>query len=140
MMLLFFELQYQGYMNQYDTLYPPNAVILNEYVISFIEFQVISPERLAQLVDPDFTIIGFVANTQDALNGEVVKDVQLIVIMLSVGGTVVLVMIIIAIIPKYRQKMITKLKDLKDGFIFNGFIRSTRISYIKICILIGNVV
>jgi len=56
MILLFLMLQYLGFLNQYEIIYPPNATIYNAYLVGFLNFDDLNPQRLIQHFYPLFTI------------------------------------------------------------------------------------
>jgi hypothetical protein len=144
LMLMFLMLQYLVYLNFYTIRPPANAEIFNKYMVMFIEFQVLNPEKLIQLLyDKNFTIEGFLSGARKSVNDNSVstfKHFNLLIIMVSGGSFVVLLMLVVAIIPKFRTKMFSVLRGMKKGFLWNGVIRSIQLSHIKQCIVAGSVV
>ena len=54
--MLYFTLQFMGYLYYYGILYPASADIFNENLISLIEFKAINPLNLIKHIDPNFDL------------------------------------------------------------------------------------
>ena len=89
-------------MYVFSVTYPPNAQIFNKYLISFIEFQVINPQRLIQMYDPKFTFARMISGAKALKAGEEVsgiEDFNLFIIMFSAGLFGLILFLVVAIIP-----------------------------------------
>jgi len=49
------ELQYIGYSDQFEIVYPANAAIFQTALTSFVEFRLLEPDNMIKIFKPDFT-------------------------------------------------------------------------------------
>ena len=75
-----------------------------------------------------------VSKDQDA---SMLNDLILYIMLAAIALIGLLGMLIVRIFKKYREKIMTKLRSIKDKFIWNGTIRSILIAYVKLIITVG---
>ena len=57
---MFFTLQIICYLSQYHIIIPANSQIFREQFTNLIEFELLQPEPLIQIVYPEFNLMAFI--------------------------------------------------------------------------------
>jgi len=66
-----------------------------------------------------------------------VNDLIIYIMIAAAGLVVLLVLLIVQLFKKYKEKILTKLIAAKDKFMWNGMTRSILISYAKLVMTVG---
>ena len=139
MILLYLVLQILCYMTLFEVMYPANAVIYNSQLTSFLTFELVKPENLVQIVFPDFSKTIIFNAFKDKYLKET-EEFSQVVILATVGLLGIFWMSIAAAIPYSRNFALSKIRDWKTKFFFNGILRTILITQMKQCIVLGNII
>ena len=102
--MLYFTLQFMGYLYYYGILYPANADIFNENLISLIEFKAINPLNLIKHLDPDFDLDSYIGNAKSAL-GTILHQYMIPIIIISALILLFLVLTFARLLPMIKDKV-----------------------------------
>ena len=140
---MFFTLQIICYLKIYDVAIPANADI---YVVEFtklIEFDVLNPDSIIQLItsNPDFKLIDWLmGKTKFNSNGNpsIMDDLRLYIMAAAVAIAVLLILSVLLICKRCRQTIKSLIVKTFHKMVFNGLIRSLTIMYISLCMSFGS--
>ena len=102
-----------------------------------------NPESLIKIVNPDFNMQDWIAGTKaTVLNKDheqsIFKDLTLYIFAAVFAVIGIILMCVAAYVcKKHKQKIIKKIKDAKDKFLWNGAIRSNQISFMEQALTVG---
>lgn len=140
--VMFFTLQIICYLKIYDVPIPGNADI---YVVEFtklIEFDILNPDSILQLImsDPDFKLMDWiVGKSKFNSNGapSMMDDMRLYIMGAAAGVIALILIYIVSLVKKYRKAILKFFKNLFNKMVFNGIIRTLTIMYIQLCMSFG---
>ena len=100
------------------------------------------PESVIKLYKPNFNLMEFIKGNKDmivnkAQEASVLNDLKVYIFLGALFILAILIALALSIIRKYRQKIITKMKQIYDKTIWNGIIRSIDIGYIETVMTTG---
>jgi len=139
---LFFTLQLVCYLTYYDISLPSNSDLYVSQFTNIIEFKVLNPEGIIKIFDPTFNLKEFIngakANVVSrAQTVSVMSDLFIFIFIGGVSAVFLLVMVLLTLVKKFKEKIILKLLDFKKKFLFNGLLRSITVSYVKVLMTAG---
>lgn len=138
---LFFTLQIICYLEIYDTAIPPNADIYVAEFKKIIEFDMLNPEGIIRIFDPEFSIKAIMtpktASVTDAAPKSMMDDLKMFVFALILALVVITGLCCLSRIERFKGFVIKTLVGFKKKFFFNGLLRSLTIAYIQSCISSG---
>ena len=123
----------------FEVLYPANAVIYNSQLTSFITFELLKPENIVKIVFPDFSKTK-IFNTFKETYLKETEEFSQVLILVTAGLLGTCMLSIAAAIPFSRNFAISKFRDWKTKFFFNGILRTILITQMNQCIVLGTII
>ena len=132
-------------MVYYDLNIPANVELYLREIGKIVRFELLNPEKLIQMKYPDFTIKGFMNDwkNKDKLvmnpdaDTSMVDEMIVYIFIFTVFSIILLVLLMLTFIPKFRDMAKDKIKNLKRRFMWNDAIKSLNVSWIKTSITGG---
>ena len=142
LIILYFTLQVICYFMICDVKPPANAEVYIVELIDMIEFKILNPVGIIQLFNPDFVLRDWLNGYRSALvnkdqEASILEELMVFIFITVVAVIGVLVMLILKRSEKYKEKVTRKLHDFKLKFVWNGFIRSIQLAYMKTLVSMG---
>jgi len=134
---LFFTLQVVCYLSFYRVTLPSNSQIYRDQVTSLIEFDVLNPEAIVRIFDPEFDVLKWIKGDEDLqivdadMANSMLNDLK-IYIFASLAMTLsLIIMVIFKRSARLRASADRLLKQLRRKFQYNGLINSMNIAYME---------
>ena len=121
---MFFTLQIICYLAMYNIVLPANSQIFQEQFTNLIEFELLQPEPLIQIFYPEFNLMAFIKGakimvTNKDQEASVLNDLRLWIFLIFLGLVVLLVLLIVRLFSKFKDKINEILKKQKEKWLFN---------------------
>jgi len=135
----------QFYQKYYTVTVPTQTAIFADSMTNLTKFEAMKPDNLIGLAlgEEGFTIKGWIEGKKSTvLNSDyqqsMLEDNMIYIIGAAVLAVIVLLMVVCAFVcRKHKKKILSKVKDVKKKFLWNGAIRALQISYITQCMSAG---
>lgn len=117
-----------------------SAEIFNTQFVKLIEFDILNPEGLIKLVNPDFDMNRYLQglNPEDP-NPEWPSLVNQMIVYLVLIGIVMLIMTVLSLvmlIPRLKEFATRTMTDLRQKFVWNGLIRIFLQGWLKFLVVL----